>query len=167
VVDTKEGIEEFFFQEKPVKAILALKRANKPLYAAIISKEIDSTYAHTLEVLSMLKELKLVSFHEEGRIKLVFLTEVGLEAANVIENLLELFKLSELEYKLDLLYEKDIKGKLREDIDKKHVLGRLDNYKAELERIIKENPQNISQLAEKLFKKADWISREVTGLVVG
>lgn len=162
----KVGIEEFFFQEKPLKAVLALKTADKPLYAAIISKEIDSTYAHTLEVLSMLKELKLVNFHEEGRIKQVFLTEVGLEAANTIENLLELFKLSELEYKLDLLYEKDIKGKLREDIDKKHVLGRLDNYKADLERIIKEKPQNISQLAEKLFKKADSISREVTGLVI-
>jgi predicted transcriptional regulator len=162
----KEGIEEFLFQEKPVKAILALKKAEKPLYAAIISKEIDSTYAHTLNVLSMLKELKLVSFQENGRIKQVFLTEVGLEVAKVIESLSELFKLSELEYKLDLLYEKEIKGKLREDIDKKTVVGRLDNYKGELERIIKEEPQNISQLAEKLLKKADSISREVTGLII-
>ncbi len=162
----KEGIEEFLFQEKPVKAILALKKAEKPLYAAIISKEIDSTYAHTLNVLSMLKELKLVSFQENGRIKQVFLTEVGLEVAKVIESLSELFKLSELEYRLDLLYEKEIKGKLREDIDKKTVVGRLDNYKGELERIIKEEPQNISQLAEKLLKKADSISREVTGLVI-
>ncbi len=161
------GIEEPIFQEKPVKTILALKKADKPLYAAIISKEIDSTYAHTLKVLSVLKELKLVSFHEEGRIKQVFLTEIGLEVANLIMSLSELFKLSELEYKLDLLYEKEIRGKLREDIDKKSVLGRLNNYKEELERIIKENPQNISKLAEKLFKKADWISREVTGLVVG
>ena len=163
----KGGIEEFLFQEKPVKTVLALKKTDKPLYAAIISKEIDSTYAHTLNVLLMLKELKLVSFQEEGRIKQVFLTEVGLEVAKEIESLLELFKLAEVEYKLDLLYEKDIKGKLREDIDKKHVLGRLDNCKAELERIIKEEPQNIAQLAEKLLKKADWISREVTGLVVG
>lgn len=163
----KGGIEEFLFQEKPVKAILALKKADKPLYAAVISKEIDSTYAHTLNVLSALKELKLVNFQENGRIKQVFLTEVGLEIARIIEDLSELFKLSELEYKLDLLYEKDIKGKLREDIDKKHVLGRLDNCKAELEAIIKEKPQNISQLAEKLLKKADWISREVTGLLVG
>ena len=163
----KGGIEEFLFQEKPVKTVLALKKADKPLYAAIISKEIDSTYAHTLNVLLTLKELKLVSFQEEGRIKQVFLTEVGLEVAKEIESLLELFKLAEVEYKLDLLYEKDIKGKLREDIDKKHVLGRLDNCKAELERIIKEEPQNIAQLAEKLLKKADWISREVTGLVVG
>ena len=60
-----------------------------------------------------------------------------------------------------------LKKKLREDIDKKHVLGRLDSYKEDLELIIKEKPQNISQLAEKLFKRADWISREVTGLVVG
>lgn len=167
MVGTKESIEEFLFQEKPVKAILTLKKANKPLYAAIISKEIDSTYAHTLNVLSALKELKLVNFQENGRIKQVFLTEVGLEIAKMIEDLSELFKLSELEYKLDLLYEKDIKGKLREDIDKKHVLGRIDNYKAELEIIIKEKPQNIAQLAEKLLKKVDWISREVTGLVVG
>jgi predicted transcriptional regulator len=162
----KEGIEKFLFQEKPVKAILALKKANKPLYAAVISKEIDSTYAHTLNVISTLKELKLVNFQENGRIKQVFLTEVGLEIAKTIEDLSELFKLSELEYKLDLLYEKDIKGKLREDIDKKHVLGRLDNYKADLEAIIKEKPQNISQLAEKLFKKADSVSREVTGLLI-
>jgi predicted transcriptional regulator len=162
----KEGIAEFLFQEKPVKAILALKKAEKPLYAAIISKEIDSTYAHTLNVLSMLKELKLVSFQENGRIKQVFLTEVGLEVAKVIESLAELFKLSEFEYKIDLLYEKEIKGKLREDIDKKTVVGRLDNYKGELERIIKEEPQNIAQLAEKLFKKADLISREVTGLII-
>jgi len=162
----KEGIAEFLFQEKPVKAILALKKADKPLYAAVISKEIDSTYAHTLNVVSALKELKLVNFQENGRIKQVFLTEVGLEIARTIEDLSELFKLSELEYKLDLLYEKDIKGKLREDIDKKHVLGRLDSYKADLEAIIKEKPQNISQLAEKLLKKADYISREVTGLVI-
>jgi predicted transcriptional regulator len=163
----KGDIGEFLFQEKPVKAILALKKADKPLYAAVISKEINSTYAHTLNVLSALKELKLVNFQENGRIKQVFLTEVGLEIAKVIESLSELFKLSELEYKLDLLYEKNIKGKLREDINKKQVLGRIDNYKAELERIIKEKPQNIAQLAEKLLKKADWISREVTGLVVG
>ncbi|GAH90244.1 unnamed protein product, partial [marine sediment metagenome] len=91
------AVENLFLQEKPLKALILLKSENKPLYTAIISKEIDCTYAHTLNVLAELEKLKLVRFKETGRIKLVNLTELGEEAAAVLENFIDLLRLGDAE----------------------------------------------------------------------
>ncbi|GAH06617.1 unnamed protein product [marine sediment metagenome] len=96
-----------------------LKSENKPLYTAIISKEIDCTYAHTLNVLAELEKLKLVSFKETGRIKLVNLTELGEEAAAVLENFIDLLRLGDAEAEVNQIYEREIKGRLRAEMNKK------------------------------------------------
>lgn len=159
----KRSVENFFLQEKPVKTLILLKRENKPLYTAIISKEIDCTYAHTLNVLSELEKLKLVIFKETGRIKLVNLTELGEEAAEVIENFIDLLKLGEAEAEVNQIYEREIKGRLREEMNKKAISKQLEKHKENLRRLAEGRPQNVLLFAKKLLKKVDEVAAEALG----
>jgi len=156
----ERGVENLFLQEKPFKVLILLKRENKPLYTAIISKEINCTYAHTLNVLSELEKLKLVSFKETGRIKLVNLTELGVEAADVMENFIDLLKLGEAEAGINQIYEREIKGRLREEMNKKAISRQLEKYKENLNRLAEGKPQNILIFAKKLLKKVDEVVAE-------
>lgn len=160
---TKRSVEDFFLQEKPVKALILLKRENKPPYIAIISKEIDCTYAHTLNVLSELEKLKLVSFKETGRIKLVNLTELGEEAAGVLENFIDLLKLGEAEAGINQIYEREVKGRLRAEMNKKAISKQLEKHKENLKRLAEERSQNVSLFAKKLLKKVDEVVAEALG----
>ncbi len=157
------GVENFFLQDKPVKALILLKRESKQLYTAIISKEIDCTYAHTLNVLSELEKLKLVIFKERGRVKLVNLTELGEEAAEVIENFIDLLKLGEVEAEVNQLYERDVKGHLRDEMNKKDISRQLEKYKGNLRLLADGRPQNVLLFAKKLLKKVEGIEAEALG----
>ena len=159
----KRNVENLFLQEKPVKVLIFLKREDKPLYTAIISKEIDCTYAHTLNVLAELEKLKLVSFKETGRIKLVNLTELGEEAAGVLENFIDLLKLGEAEARVDQIYEREVKGRLREEMNKKAISKQLEKHKENLKRLAEGRSQNVSLFARKLLKKVDEVAAEALG----
>ena len=159
----KRSVENLFLQEKPAKVLIFLKKEDKPLYTAIISKEINCTYAHTLNVLSELEKLKLVIFKETGRIKLVNLTELGEEAAEVIENFVDLLKLGEAEAEVDQIYEREIKGRLREEMNKKAISRQLEKYKENLKRLAEGRPQNVLLFAKKLLKKVDEVVAEALG----
>jgi len=163
----KRNVEDLFLQEKPVKILILLKRENKPLYTAIISKEIDGTYAHTLNVLAELEKLKLVSFKETGRIKLINLTELGEEAAGVLENFIDLLKLGEVEAGVDQIYEREVKGRLREEMNKKAISGQLEKYRGKLKKLAEEKPQNMSLFGRKLLKKVDEVATEALGYPPG
>ena len=158
----KRDVENLFLQEKPEKILILLKKENKPLYTAIISREINGTYAHTLNVLAELERLKLVSFKETGRIKLVNLTELGAEVAQALQNFIDLVGLAEAEAKVDQLYEREVKGRLREEVVKKRVSRELGRYKKNLEALT-EKPPNVVLFAKKLVKKIDGIVAEVMG----
>jgi predicted transcriptional regulator len=158
----KKDVENLFLQEKPAKILILLKKENKPLYTAIISREINGTYAHTLNVLAELERLKLVSFKETGRIKLVRLTELGVEVAQAIQNFTDLVSLAEAEAKVDQLYEREVRGRLREEVAKQRVSKELGRYKRNLEALT-EKPSNVVLFAKKLIKKIDGIVAEVMG----
>ncbi len=72
----------FFLNEKPVRALLALSDENKTWYASMLSKEIDCTYAHLSNVLDEFADSGLVTFEREGRVKLIQLTEKGEDLAH-------------------------------------------------------------------------------------
>ena len=159
----KRAAQDIFLQEKPVKILILLKKESKPLYTAIISKEIDGTYAHTLNVLSNLEKLNLVSFKESGRIKLVKLTELGEVVAGSLLNLIDLLGLGEVEAEIEQVYNKEIKGKLREEMNKDAISKQLGKLKEKLEVFIEEKPQNISIMARKLIKKVGDVLAEALG----
>ena len=47
-----ENVEKLFLQEKPTLTLLFIGSMGKDPYASVISKEIDSTFAHTTRILS-------------------------------------------------------------------------------------------------------------------
>jgi len=71
-----ENAEKLFLQEKPTLALLFIGSMGKT-YASVISKEIDSTFAHTTRILSKMEQCRLIRFTFEGRIKFVELTKYG------------------------------------------------------------------------------------------
>ena len=75
---SEEDAEKLFLQEKPTLAMLFIGSMGKT-YASVISKEIDSTFAHTTRILSKMEHSGLIRFTFEGRIKFVELTEYGKE----------------------------------------------------------------------------------------
>jgi len=81
-----------FLRAKPVKMLISLR--SRPKYATILSKEADCTYSHTVKILDVFNELKLVEFEKRGRIKIVKLTDTGEGVARLLEALVS--KLSKL-----------------------------------------------------------------------
>lgn len=84
---TKEYAEQLFLQEKPTLALLAIWSFQKT-YASVITKEINSTFAHTTKILSKMEEHGLVQFSVEGRVKYVELTDHGFRVVDALKNLI-------------------------------------------------------------------------------
>jgi DNA-binding MarR family transcriptional regulator len=79
-----ENAEKLFLQEKPTRTLLYIGSMGKT-YASVISKEIDSTFAHTTRILAKMEQCGLIRFTFEGRIKFVELTEYGREVETALE----------------------------------------------------------------------------------
>ncbi len=84
---SKEYAEQLFLQEKPTLALLAIWSFQKT-YASVITKEINSTFAHTTKILSKMEEHGLVKFTMEGRVKYVELTEAGFKVVEALKDLI-------------------------------------------------------------------------------
>jgi DNA-binding MarR family transcriptional regulator len=80
-----ENAEKLFLQEKPTRALLFIGSMGKT-YASVISKEIDSTFAHTTRILAKMEQCGLIRFTFEGRIKFVELTEYGREVEAALKD---------------------------------------------------------------------------------
>lgn len=83
----KEYAEQLFLQEKPTLALLAIWSLQKT-YASVITKEINSTFAHTTKILSKMEEHGLLQFTVEGRVKYVELTEHGYNVVDALKDLI-------------------------------------------------------------------------------
>ncbi len=85
-------MKNFFLNEKPVMALVAIRQKRDDVYGSIISKEIDTTYAHTVKILSRLEENDLVETEKKGRKKILNLTEEGKEYSDHFIQLLNSFE---------------------------------------------------------------------------
>jgi predicted transcriptional regulator len=86
-------VKEFFLNEKPVMALVTIRRSREDIYCSRISRKIDTTYAHTVKIISRLEEEGLIDSRKEGRRKILELTERGERYAERFEDLvLELEK---------------------------------------------------------------------------
>jgi len=84
--EQKNVFEALFLHPKPVKMLTSLKN-DEIKNATQVSKVVDCTYSHTVKVLEMFKTLGLVVFEKKGRIKIVRLTEEGLDIAHDFEGI--------------------------------------------------------------------------------
>jgi DNA-binding MarR family transcriptional regulator len=126
-------------------------------YASVISKEIDSTFAHTTRILAKMEHSGLIRFTFDGRIKFVELTEYGKE----VENALKDFR--------NIISEEIIVEKSQEEESEKEDLNEIkreniDEEKKEKLGYIKELDPLNAEILEKiknLMSKIEYIHRGV------
>lgn len=85
--DTK--LPSMFLNEKPVRVMRFLYENES--YASKISEDIDSTYAHTVKIIAQLREFDVVNTEQNGRKKLLTLTDKGEKIAERMDELFECF----------------------------------------------------------------------------
>jgi DNA-binding MarR family transcriptional regulator len=81
---------DIFVKEKPVLALLAIQSTYSDVYPSKISKRIDSTYAHTVNIISKMESNQLVESRKEGRKRILTLTNRGNEYADVLTEMMEI-----------------------------------------------------------------------------
>jgi predicted transcriptional regulator len=82
----KNVFEILFLHPKPVKMLTSLKN-EEVRYATQVSKVVDCTYSHTVKVLEIFRRLGLVEFEKKGRVKLIKLTDSGIDVAHDFEGI--------------------------------------------------------------------------------
>lgn len=85
-------MKEFFLNEKPVLALVTIKREREDIYCSVISRKIDTTYAHTVKIVSRLEDEGLVKSEKQGRKKILELTPKGEEYADKFVDLIGSFE---------------------------------------------------------------------------
>jgi DNA-binding MarR family transcriptional regulator len=136
-----ENVEKLFLQEKPTLTLLFIGSMEKT-YASVISKEIDSTFAHTTRILAKMEQSGLIRFTFDGRIKFVELTEYGgrvktalKDFRNVISEEIILKKVQKRDYEKE-----DLDESKKENIEKN---------KEKVEHVEELNPIN-AEILEKI-----------------
>jgi predicted transcriptional regulator len=91
MTDSKD-LKQFYLKEKPVMALVTIRRARGEIYCSIISKKIDTTYAHTVKTISRMEEDGFVRSKKKGRKKILELTPKGIEFSDKFLDLIEAFR---------------------------------------------------------------------------
>jgi predicted transcriptional regulator len=82
-------MSELFLNEKPVRAMIVLRQSAEDMYSTKISQKIDTTYAHTVKIISRLEDKGLVRKEKQGRRKYISLTAEGERHAEKFQELLK------------------------------------------------------------------------------
>lgn len=85
-------MRDFFLKEKPVMALVTIRRAREEIYCSKISKEIDTTYAHTVKIVSRMEDEGLIESQKNGRKKILKLTSDGVKFSDHFLDLLTSFE---------------------------------------------------------------------------
>ncbi|MFP4654390.1 MAG: MarR family transcriptional regulator [Methanohalobium sp.] len=153
--------ENLFLQEKPTLALLAIWSFEKT-YASVITKEINSTFAHTTKILSKMEDHGLVQFKMDGRVKYVELTDQGVEVVNALKNLiLKLEGETEQETansNLSNAFQDNSQTEIGSNPENQTINKKLVNLRLKIESIYEEltnNNEDIDAIARKLgpFKR--------------
>jgi hypothetical protein len=157
-------VGELFFQEKPVKTLIFLRKRERPAYQSVISKAIDATYAHTLKILNTLHEKRLIKFEKVGRTKLVKLSEFGVEVSESLLSFIKALKLASIAQRVEELYSKEVKGKLRVEMRKEKIRRESERLKEELAAYLGDPSKNLALLARRIACRIDEMLTEASGL---
>jgi predicted transcriptional regulator len=75
-----------FLKEKPVSVMLTLKQ-NKIIYVSELARKANVTFVYLKKFLPLLQQFGIVGIKKEGKKTYVYLTEKGLEIANLLHEL--------------------------------------------------------------------------------
>lgn len=82
-------LTELYLNEKPVMALVMIYNSDGETFCREISNDIDSTYAHTVKIISKFKKLGVLNTRTHGRKKMLSLTKEGERQAAILYSLLE------------------------------------------------------------------------------
>lgn len=77
-----------FLNEKPVKALVSIRRTREDIHVSVVARKIDTTHAHTVKIIRRLEEDGYITSRKMGRKKLLFLTEKGEQVADLFGEVL-------------------------------------------------------------------------------
>jgi len=84
----------FFFKDKTVEMLLILgKNGVRKKYTTRIARELNTESTYCNKVLRRFEELGLIKKEEEGRIKIISLTEKGKEVVNKLYEIQQIIQL--------------------------------------------------------------------------
>ncbi|MEM2866707.1 MAG: helix-turn-helix domain-containing protein [Candidatus Hadarchaeales archaeon] len=155
---------KFLVQEKPAGIVLALRGGEK--YPSLVAKEVGTTFAHAFNVLSKLEEMGVVTSEERGRIRWVKLTERGEELASLLERLRGMVEVMDAYVELEELYSKEVKSKLREEVNKEEVAKKLEGLRGKVGALAQREDE-VGKRAKKFLERVEEVEREAKGIVVG
>ncbi|KAF5412715.1 MAG: hypothetical protein C5S43_01430 [Candidatus Methanocomedens sp.] len=127
-------------QQKPARVLVTISREGET-YASVISREIESTFAHTTKILTKLEDLGLVKFEQDGndnRVKRVALTSRGDAAAALVEELSDVLEGKKITKKNGTVRRKENKKKAAPKKPAGEFGQKLEMLKAQIELISKE-----------------------------
>lgn len=156
---SKQNTDNLFLQEKPTLALLAIW-SHKRTYASVVTKEINSTFAHTTKILSKMEELGLVRFTVDGRIKYVELTEYGLEVVDALKQLITSLKDSLPPAYIAAIQTEENTAKYSLNEESERILGKIRELRTKIDRnyteLVRTNADD-----EAIKRKLGPFSREV------
>lgn len=158
------GIWKFLVQEKPAEIVLVLRRGET--YPSLVAREVGTTFAHAFNVLSKLEEMGVVSSQERGRIRWVRLTERGEELASLLERLKGVVEVMDAYVELEEVYSKEVKSKLREEVNREGVMGKLEELRRKVGGLAQREDE-VGKWARKFLERVGEVEREAKGIVVG
>jgi len=85
-MNEENSLESFLTQEKPCKALLRLRHSDE-IFISELARDIETTHAHSVNIVNILKSMGLVSAEKSGRKKMLELTEEGERVAEAVKNL--------------------------------------------------------------------------------
>lgn len=80
-------MENVFLRPKPCKVIVLLKDSNTK-YISELAKESGATYVHTTKLLRKLEENEIVTIEQNGKKRMVKLTEKGNKIASALNEVM-------------------------------------------------------------------------------
>lgn len=70
-------------------ALVTIRRSRDEVYGSVISKKIDTTYAHTVKILGELESKGFIKSEKDGRKKVLELTKKGKKKADRFEEVMK------------------------------------------------------------------------------
>ncbi|MCL4398348.1 hypothetical protein M1137_00930 [Candidatus Parvarchaeota archaeon] len=75
--DSKKSINKLFLHDKPFLLLKVINDSRQPVYAAMISKKIDCSYAYIVRLIKMMNKMGLIYFDGSNHKKIINLTQKG------------------------------------------------------------------------------------------
>ncbi|AOV95151.1 hypothetical protein AQV86_04485 [Nanohaloarchaea archaeon SG9] len=83
------NLKKYFLNEKPAETLVMINKSDQEVFNSLISRKIDTTYSHTVEIVQTLEKEGLIETEKAGRKKVSTLTSKGRECAEALEDFLE------------------------------------------------------------------------------